>query len=101
DPKAMIRVTRSAPAQSWRPDQDHIAVIETSPIGFAGAAEDERHKWLNGFRRLLDGLDIPVQVVVEMRPGSEEDPDDSFAIPSDLDDIRGADLSFACATRRS
>ncbi|TMD97533.1 MAG: DUF87 domain-containing protein [Chloroflexi bacterium] len=97
----MIRFTRSAPAQSWRRDPDHIAVIETSPIGFAGAAEEERHKWLNGFRRLLDALDIPIQVVVEMRPGSEEDPDDSFATPSDFEDMRGADLSFACATRRS
>ena len=62
----MIRIERTGPADCWRPRVASVAIIETDPIGFAGAAEDERHKWLTGFRRLLDGLDSPLQVIVDV-----------------------------------
>src|SRR5216683_8137907 len=85
---------RSEPAQRWQAGSSALAVIETDPIGFAGAAEDERHRWLTGFRRLLDGLDSPLQVVIDVEPGPDRDVPRQPALPSRFDDMRVADLAF-------
>jgi len=49
---------------------------------------------LSGFRRLLDGLDAPIQVLIESEPGCGMDPIANPPIPRDFDDMRGADLWF-------
>jgi Helicase HerA, central domain len=96
----MIRLARREPAEVWAPD-DATAVIATLPIGFAGAAEDDRLKWLNGFRRLIDGLDTPLQVVIDVEPGPDEDATEQDQMPADFAAMRGADLAFAHAVVRS
>lgn len=96
----MIRLARREPAEVWAPD-DARAVVETRPIGFAGAAEDDRLRWLNGFRRLIDGLDTPLQVVIDVEPGPDEDATEQAQTPADFDGMRGADLAFAHAVKRS
>ena len=97
----MIRIERAEPAQCPRSSLSAIAVIETDPIGFADAAEDERHNWLNGFRRLLDGLDSPLQVVIDVTPGPDRELDRQPPRPTGFDEMRGADLAFASSIRRS
>ena len=69
-------------------------MVTTTPLGFAGAAEDDRRRWLNGFRRLLDALDAPLQVLVQVRPGSDDETVDECRMPAHFSDMRGADLSF-------
>jgi hypothetical protein len=68
-------------------------VITTGSLGFAGAAEADRARWISSFRRLLDGLDSPLQVLVEVTPGSG-DAGFAPAAPRDFDDMRGADIAF-------
>jgi len=97
----MIRIERTEPAQRWPTGSPTVAVVETDPIGFAGAAEDERHKWLTGFRRLLDGLDSPLQVVIAVEPGPDREINHKPAEPAGFDEMRGADLAFASSIRRS
>ena len=96
----MIRLARRYPAEVWSPD-DATVVIETRPIGFAGAAEDDRMKWLNGFRRLVDGLDTPLQVVITVQPGPDNEVTEEVRLPEDEDSMRGADIAFAQFVRRS
>jgi uncharacterized protein DUF87 len=96
----LIRIVRREPAQCWSADAG-LAVIETGSIGFAGAAEDDRRRWLNSFRRMVDGLDGPLQVVITVTPGPDEQTDALTPFPATFDDMRGADLAFAHAIRRS
>ena len=49
-------------------------VLACGAIGHLDAAEDDRRRGISGFRALLDGLDAPLQVVVDFVPGSIEDP---------------------------
>ena len=96
----MIRVGRREPAALWTAPA-RMRVITTATIGFAGAAEDDRRRWLNGFRRLLDSLDAPLQVVIDVEPGSGQAEGFTSAIPSGYEDMRGADMCFAEEIRRS
>ena len=91
---------RREAAACWRGSPD-LVITNTGSIGFAGAAEDDRQRWLNAFRRLLDGLDAPVQVVIDVQPGPDELPARVGAVPSGFDDMRGADMWFAEDVRRS
>jgi KaiC/GvpD/RAD55 family RecA-like ATPase len=97
----MIRIVRREARSVWTPDRD-LAVIETDPIGFAGAVEDDRQRWLNAFRRLIDGIDEPMQVVIDVEPGPEDD-EETCTSPAraSADDMRAADLAFAEQIRRS
>jgi len=54
-----VRLVRRGPAIIWGGKSDAV-VVRTGPIGFAGAAEGDRLRWINSFRRLLDGLDSPI-----------------------------------------
>jgi hypothetical protein len=85
-------MTPRAPATLFTSAAD-IAVIKTGSLGFAGAAEADRSRWINSFRRLLDGLDGSLQVLIEVVPGPGDvgSPNSS---PRDFDEMRGADLSF-------
>ncbi len=96
----MIRVARREAATCWTLDPS-LVIIHTDPIGFSGAAEDDRRRWLTGFRRLIDGLDAPLQVVIDVRPGQEETTQSAGLEPASFDDLRGADLCFAEDIRRS
>jgi len=96
----LIRVVRREPAACWSAPAGST-VITTAAIGFAGAAEDDRRRWLNGFRRLLDGLDAPLQVVIDVKPGSGEEERFTSPTPSRYDGMRGADMCFVDEIRRS
>ncbi|HEY4888068.1 MAG TPA: DUF87 domain-containing protein, partial [Candidatus Dormibacteraeota bacterium] len=75
-------------------------MIKTGSLGFAGAAEGDRSRWINSFRRLLDGLDGPLQVLTEVIPGAgHADPDHTS--PVDFDDMRAADMSFVDQVART
>jgi hypothetical protein len=96
----LIRIVRREPAKCWSADAG-LAVVETGSIGFAGAAEDDRLRLLNSFRRVVDGLDAPLQVVITVTPGPDEETDRAASFPATLDDMRGADLAFAHEIRQS
>jgi hypothetical protein len=83
------------PPQLLWDGRSEVAVITTKPIGFAGAVEADRVRWVNSFRRLLDGLDGPMQVLITVRPGSGSDRVETAPLPTDLDDMRAADICFA------
>jgi hypothetical protein len=87
-----LRITPRAPSTLFTSAAD-IAVIKTGSLGFAGAAEADRSRWINSFRRLLDGLDGSLQVLIEVVPGPGDAgfPNSS---PRDFDEMRGADLTF-------
>jgi uncharacterized protein DUF87 len=86
------RVVARPPAVLWTAAPG-LAVIKTGSVGFAGAAEADRLQRTNSFRRLLDGLDGPLQVLVEVIPGVGS-LDHARPSPGDFDDMRGADMWF-------
>ena len=96
----MIRLARRDAAACWRGSPE-LVITTTSSIGFADAAEEDRQRYLNAFRRFIDGLDAPLQVVVRVRRGAGDDSGPPASIPETLDEMRGADLSFAEHVRRS
>jgi len=67
--------------------------IKAGSLGFAGAADSDRTRWMNSFRHLLDGLDSPIQVLIEAIPGSGTQ-SSAHPSPIDFDEMRGADLAF-------
>jgi len=90
-----VRLGRRPPAVLWR-SVNETAVLIAGDIGFAGASEADRLRTLNGFRRLLDGLDAQLQVIIESKPGPNPDAQiDPCPIPADFDEMRAADLWFA------
>jgi hypothetical protein len=80
-------------------------VLATGALGFVDAAEEDRRRWIQRFRGLLDGLDSPLQVVVQFMPGHERTPGAEDAqegdAPSGLAARRAADLAFAESVRSS
>ena len=96
----MIQIVRRGP-ETFRGLDDGLVVVETRSIGFAGAADDDRQRWINCFRRLIDGLDAPLQVVIDVKPGSDDEPAGTTSYPVRFADMRGADLAFADDIRRS
>src|SRR5260370_25847452 len=98
---ALIRVARREAAAVWTAEPT-LVVIETGSIGFAGAAEDDRQRWLTAFRRLVDGIDAPLQVVIEVEAGAEDDaPANPRPARADIDDLRARELCFAEQVRRA
>jgi conjugal transfer ATP-binding protein TraC len=95
-----VRVLSRAPAVLWDGATDAV-VHRSAALGFAGAAESDRARWINAFRRLLDGLDAPLQVVMEVEPGAGPEAPDAYRLPVDLDDTRNADMSFVDQVTRS
>lgn len=87
-----LRVIPRAPATLFTGGPE-VAVITTGSLGFAGAAEADRARWISSFRRLLDGLDSPLQILVDVAPGAG-DAGSAPAAPRDFDDMRGADIAF-------
>ncbi|MGZ3337776.1 MAG: hypothetical protein ACXVBV_20870, partial [Isosphaeraceae bacterium] len=87
-----MRVIPRGPATLFSTASE-IAVIKTASLGFEGAAEDDRARWISTFRRLLDGLDSPLQILVEVAPGAGDAGSAPVAL-RDFDDMRGADIAF-------
>jgi hypothetical protein len=89
-----LRLQRRRPELLWKCPED-IAVIAAGDLGFGGASEPDQLRWLSGFRRLLDGLDSPLQVVTSVEPGTQPDVSEAPPVPHDFDDMRAADIWFA------
>jgi hypothetical protein len=88
-----LRVGARGPSVLWVGTSD-IEQIATRPLGFDGASEADRSRWLNAFRRLLDGLDAPLQILIESEPGCGADETGPPPIPCDFDEMRSADMWF-------
>lgn len=88
-----VRVVAQPPSVLWKDDAE-VAVLKTGPLGFAGATDADQARWLNGFRRLLDGLDAPLQVLIEIEPGAGSELMGDPPVPIDFDDMRSADMWF-------
>lgn len=88
-----LRVVARPPSVLWTDDAE-VAVLRTGPLGFAGATDADQARWLNGFRRLLDGLDAPIQVLIEYEPGPGTEAIGAPPVPTDFDDMRSADMWF-------
>ncbi len=95
-----VRLAARGPAILWAGHAE-AAVINTSPIGFAGATEADRLRWVNAFRRLLDGMDSPIQCVIQAEPGANLDTLDVARPPIDLNHTRSADIGFVEETAGS
>jgi len=88
-----LRIAERAAGVMWDGPVASVAV-RTGSLGFSDASQDERARWLAAFRRLLDGLDGPLQVVIDVTPGREPEAVSNVALPADFSDMRGADMSF-------
>ena len=95
-----LRLAVRDPAILWAGRAD-VAVTTTGPIGFAGATEADRLRWITAFRCLLDGVDSPIQCVIQIEPGTESDPPDAARPALDLNHTRSADIAFAEELARS
>ncbi len=95
-----IRLATRGPSLLWH-GANGVVQMATHPLGFDGASDADQMRWLHGFRRLLDGLDAPLQVVIETEPGSGGDDTIALPTPRDFDDMRGADLRFVELMSRS
>jgi uncharacterized protein DUF87 len=83
-------------------------VLATGALGFLDAAEEDRRRWIQRFRSLLDGLDSPLQVVVRFSPGDGraiqgQDGQGAPGVAGMCDSAarRAADLAFAESLRNS
>jgi hypothetical protein len=92
------------PRRALVPPGPRAAVLRCGAIGYLDAAEDDRQRWIAGFRALLDGLDGPLQAVVDFVPGSVETVSGGQPATAELPQPggrRAADLAFAQAVRDS
>ena len=61
---SLVRLRRSPPAAARPSTKVPMVRLDTGALGYLGARADDRAHWLTGFRRLLDGLDRPLQVIL-------------------------------------
>ena len=87
------RVVPRGPTLLWK-GSGQVVVVKTRALGFAGATEADQTRWLNVFRRLLDGLDSPLQVIIDTDPGPGTDDTGDPPVPVDFDGMRSADMWF-------
>jgi hypothetical protein len=76
-----------------------VAVVATGSLGFLGAAEDDRRRWMHGFRALLDGIDTRLQVVIDFGGGPPAPAGSDLPRPASA--RRALDLAFASGLRTS
>ena len=99
-----VILLRQQPARQLAELGRPAAVLATGAIGYLDAAEDDRRRWIAGFRALLDGLDAPLQVLVDFLPGAgdreprQTPPGEELPAPPLR---RGLDLAFAQSLRES
>jgi conjugal transfer ATP-binding protein TraC len=94
-------LVHARPARQLAVAESEAVVLACGAIGYLDAAEDDRRRWIAGFRSLLDGLDAPLQVLVDFVPGSDEPPaagplDGNPPAPAER---RAHDLAFAAQLR--
>ena len=89
-----VRLAARDPEPLWA-GGGSVVLIGTGALGYADASESDRLRWLTGFRHLLDGLDSPLQVIVDVRPGSADTVEEAHPVPADFDEMLGADLWYA------
>ncbi|HEX6488889.1 MAG TPA: DUF87 domain-containing protein [Candidatus Dormibacteraeota bacterium] len=87
-------VVRRRPAGGLAEAPPALAILATGPLGYSGAAEEDQQRWCDAFRRLLDGLDHPLQIIVRSRPGIERARTSSQFAHGDR---RTLDLAFTLA----
>jgi KaiC/GvpD/RAD55 family RecA-like ATPase len=63
---------RPQPARQLLEEVPEVVAFRTEGIGYLGAVGDDQARWSSGFRRLLDALGGPLQVVLRFRPGDSE-----------------------------
>ncbi|HVD00375.1 MAG TPA: DUF87 domain-containing protein [Candidatus Dormibacteraeota bacterium] len=63
---------RPRPPAQLLPEAPMVAVVEAEGIGYLGAVADDQARWSAGFRRLLDALAKPLQIVLRFRPEERE-----------------------------
>jgi len=63
---------RAAPARQLLTEAPSVTVLSTEGIGYVGAVSDDQARWSTGFRRLLDALGGPLQVVLRFRREERE-----------------------------
>src|ERR1700736_1463530 len=79
-----------------------VAVLRTGALGFLDALEEDRRRLVLGFRSLLDGLDAPLQVLIEFRPGhGRRVAAADVERPRNNAERRAADLAFAGQLRHT
>jgi hypothetical protein len=88
-----VRLVSRGPETMWS-GSAAATVITTGPIGFAGATDSDRLRWINAFRRLLDGVDSPIQCVIRSESGSEVESPEPTRPSVDLNHTRSADVAF-------
>ena len=59
---------RAKPARQLLEEVPEVVVFRAEGIGYLGAVGDDQVRWSSGFRRLLDALGGPLQVVLRFRP---------------------------------
>lgn len=100
-----IRVRRRPAVAPRLPRHPATVRLTTSALGYLGARADDRAHWLAGFRRLLDGLDGPLQVVLRFVPGAGGDLGAAAALAAlpgpQVRHLRSADLAFAAELRQA
>lgn len=92
-----MRIPRIAPRPARRLADltTDAAVLTTGALGFLDAADEDRVHWAAGFRGLLDGVDSPLQVIVDFVPGGGGRQGDDVAPPvRDHAGWRALDLDF-------
>lgn len=99
----MASLVRRRPSRQLARVGRAAAVLATGAVGYLDAAEDDRHRWIAGFRAVLDGLDAPLQVLVRFEPGrggpaAVEPAPTLLPAPRER---RARDLAFAGALRDS
>src|SRR3989442_4988211 len=92
-----VQLAKRGPSVLWH-GVNNTVQIATKPLGFDGASEAERMRWLNGFMRLLDRLDAPLHVLIETEPGPGVEGNHSNSTPRDLDQMRCAELNVEQST---
>ncbi len=55
--------------QAW-PIPPDAGVVGVGALGYSGASDEDQQRWTEAFRRLLDGLNAPLQIVIRSEPGS-------------------------------
>ena len=95
-----LRLAPRAPAVLWDGSSDMV-VTRTGSLGFSGASEADRIRWISSFRRLLDGLDAPLQVVIDVEPGTDPDKPGRHLQPTEMIEARSADVGFVDQLMRS
>src|SRR5258708_13368902 len=88
----LFRVLSRPPSVLWKGPPTKT-LLKTGSLGFAGAADPDRMRWINSFRPMLDVLDGPMQDLITAAPGSSTQ-SSTTRLPPALHEHRRATLPF-------